>query len=196
MKIKRDLWLVAIASLLVVGVLSLATLFGIRKQQRDLVQRFEDDLFHGRSEEAKYLMNHTDVVRLTAYPNQEAYPGGTLISGVLFCDPETVHMLISKGIDVNSRVEDNEKETTSNTSGYTALDYAVIHRRQDMVEVLLRHGADVTLKTYNTTALDLMKLPPNIYWERGAKRIGTDAQIIHLLRQAQLQRAAKSAFHR
>lgn len=195
MKSKRDLWLMAAASLLVIGVLSLATLFGIRKQQRDLVQRFEDDLFHGRSEKAKYLIANTDVVHLVSYPNQEAYPAATLISGVLYCDPETVHMLISKDIDVNSRLQWNEKETASNATGYTALDYAVIHRRQDMVEVLLRNGADGTVKTAGETALDHLKNPPNIYWERGAKRVGTDAQIAHLLRQAQLQSIGKATAH-
>ena len=179
MKNKRDLWIMAMTSLLIAIVLFVGIGVGTRRQQQAQVQKLEDDLFHGRSESVRHLVSATDV--LSHEPNL----GNTLVCGVLYCDPATVQMLIDKGVKVNSRVVSNEKETSATATGFTAMDYAVIHRRADMVEVLLRNGADANLKTYGHSAIELLKNPPNIYIERGAKRVGTDAQIAHLLREAQ-----------
>ena len=147
------------------------------------MEQFEKAIDHRQSEQVKRLVATTDVLSM------QKSPGNTLIAAVLFCDTATVQALIDKGVRVNSRVLVNEKETSETASGYTALDYAVIHRRSDMVKMLLRNGADVTLKSYGKVPIDYLKEPPNIYWERGAQRVGTDAHIAHLLREAQLKRS-------
>ena len=51
--------------------------------------------------------------------------------------------LIAQGVDVN----------TKGSGGTTALYDAVVRKRQDVVEFLLEHGADVTIKHYGIPLL-------------------------------------------
>ena len=173
MRNKRDLWILGTTSLSITIVLFVAIGVGTRHQQ---VKKLEADVFHGRNEKVWQLVLTTDV--LDHEPNLNAL----LLAAVLHCDSATVQTLINKGVKVNSRTANTEKKAGGTPTDLPALDWAVMLRRADMVEVLLRNDADVNLKTDGRTAIDHLKEVPLII--RG-KRVGTDAQIAHLLREAQ-----------
>jgi transposase len=97
-------------------------------------------------------------------------PTSCLISAVLYCDPATVQAIIRKGVNVNNK----------NNGGFTPLDYAIIHRRSDMVEVLLKNGADASIKKPDgDTVLEAMAKPAH----RFAKH-DNDPKIVKLLKEA------------
>lgn len=177
MKNKRDLSIMTMTALLIAIVLFVATGVGTRHQQQAQVQKLEDNAFHGYGKNVRQLVSTTDVLA------HEPHANNILVSTVLFCDAATVQTLIDKGVDVNSRMSFDDTGRDVIATGLTALDYAVIHRRADMVEVLLNNGASTNLKTDGQTAIDYLKYPPI----SGLTRIGTDAQIAHLLRQSQLK---------
>ncbi len=173
MKIKRDLWILGATSLVIAVVLFIAIGVGTRQQQQEMVQKLEDDVFHGRSENVRRLVSTTDVLV------HEPHVGGLFLGAVLNCDAATVQTLIDKGVSPNSRVAKDDTEPENAPTGFTALDLAVQFNRVDIVAVLLHNGADANLKTGGLTAIDMLKYPFNI------KRAGGDAQIAHLLREAQ-----------
>ncbi len=182
MKRRRDLRMLVLASLAVITLLWLGTVVALRKQQSELVQRFGNDAFYGRSASVENLIVHTDVVRL------DPLPAETLICVVLYCNPKTVQLLLNQGVNVNARLRNHESEIPSTATGQTALHAAVVHRRLDMIVVLLRNGADVTMKWDGKTPINLMKVAPNLHGNTNVSnslvRVGTDAQILQVLRHA------------
>ncbi len=93
-----------------------------------------------------------------------------LVDAVIYNDPATVQAIINKGILVNGTLEE----------GVTALHIAVVFRRADMVNILLKNGADASAEVAGMTPLDYMKWPPKTQFAR----IGTDEQLIQMLQQA------------
>ncbi|BCM89647.1 hypothetical protein IAD21_01494 [Abditibacteriota bacterium] len=179
MKSKRDLWIMGATSLVIAVVLFVAIGVGTRRQQQELVKKLDDDVFHGRNESVQRLVTTTDVLV------HERSRIGLFLMAIEHCDAATVQTLIDKGISPNIRVA---KDAENTPTGFTALDVATISRRADIVTVLVRNGADANLKTDGRTAIDLLKLVPPI---PGGKRVGNDAQIAHLLREAQ----RKGSYH-
>jgi ankyrin repeat protein len=122
-----------------------------------------------------------EVRRLLAEgADPKAFPDPTmvLVAAVIYCDPATAEALIKKGIDVNGKTEGD----------LTPLHYAIIHRRCDMVETLLHHGADVTLKssTRGFTPLQAMHEPAHTF-----ARHDNDSRLQRLLETAETQARRK-----
>ncbi len=101
-----------------------------------------------------------------------------LVATLLYNDPSTLQLALDKGVDVNARME----------HGITALHVAVIFRRADMVNVLLRNGADINAQAAGKTPLDYMAVPPHRF-----AQTGQDQQILQMLKQAQAAGGSRRA---
>ena len=154
-------------SLLCLALLWSGVIFGLRKQQNDLQNELAMAIDKGHSARARELLaNGVD-------PKKMHDPTSGLICAVIYCDPATVQAIISKGISVNGKID----------SGFTPLHYAIIHRRSDMVEVLLKNGADASIKKADgDTALAAMAKPAHRF-----ARHDNNQKIIHLLQEAEMK---------
>lgn len=160
----QDTYWILGACLLCLSVLWLSVIVGSRRRQTDLQNQLAMAIDKGQSAKARELLdNGVDPKKM---PN----PAG-LISAVVYCDPATVQAMIAKGVEVNGKSD----------AGFTALHYAVIHRRCDMVEVLLKNDANVWIKKPNgDTVLAAMSKPAHKFAKHD-----NDQKIILLLQQAE-----------
>ncbi len=166
MKDKREMrdayWMLGI------GLLSLAlvAMFVHYRRPIELQNELGTAIDAGQSLKARELLSSgVDPAKM---PNSTPL----LISAVLYCDPATVHALINIVVNVNGKFSEHT---------FTPLHYAVIHRRSDMVDVLLRNGANVRAEmTDGYTPLRQMSRKPHRF-----AKTGQDQAILRLLKQAE-----------
>ena len=155
-----------------IGILALALVAVFVRYRRpiELQNELVAAIDKGQSDEARALLDKG--VDPTKMPN----PTLGLICAVIYCDTATAQALINKGVNVNGKFSEHK---------FTALHYAVIHRRSDMVDVLLRNGADVRAKMTDgyTPLMQMSRIP-----HRFAKK-GQDQAILRLLKQAERKTA-------